>query len=266
MRSVPTAQLDGPFEQRLRDERRDRWWFFVALIAAAIAHGAFGWMVSHREAPKPLRPQTITSEFIDIDLPPAPPEPPPPDPTAQATPKPIAKTRALRTTNKPVLPETAQAAPIVTRQSDPGEPVDLTGFVAGTATAFAGGTTASSGTSKTPVSSDIDRVGDGKNKGTTGGVSPKDLSSPPSATEDTNWNCPFPLEADVERIRNATTTIRVSVNAADTLVRVDIVQDPGHGFGEAARRCAMGKSWRSARYREGRPTAGSVMVRVQFVR
>ncbi len=266
MRSVPTARLDGLFEQRLRDQRRDRWWFLVALIVAAIAHGAFGWMVSHREAPEPPRPQTITSEFIDIDLPPAPPEPSSSDPAPQASPKPKAKTRAPRTTSKKSPPEYAQAAPIVTRPNDPSEPVDLTNFVTGTATAFAGGTTASSGTSKTPISSAGDSAGDSKSKRPTGGVSAEDLSSPPSATGDTNWNCPFPLEADVERIRNATATIRVSVNAADTLVRVDIVHDPGHGFGEAARGCAMGKSWRSARDREGKPSAGSVIVRVQFVR
>jgi protein TonB len=218
-------------------------------------------MLSHPFAANSRLRAAMASELIDIDLP-APEEEKAPLESAPVTiPLPKTRTRLPRAVKEPPpSSELAQAAAVVTRQEEPHEPIDLTGFVTGTATAYAGGTTASTGKSKSPV------YGRANITGTGNGEPMVDRSRPPGVVGDSNWNCPFPLEADVDRISNAIATIRVAVDAADKITRVDVLQDPAHGFGEAARRCAMGKSWRSARNLEGIPVVGSVTVRVHFIR
>src|SRR5262245_19123782 len=51
--------------------------------------------------------------------------------------------------------------------------------------------------------------------------------------------CPFPPEADVKGIDSADVTIRVYVGADGSAKSVEILEDPGNGFGRAATQCAM---------------------------
>jgi protein TonB len=267
MRSVRTiAALKDPIYELLLVTSRDRWWLGAALAFAASAHSAFGWMVSHRLNSRPPLNAAITSEFIDIDLPPPAKEPTPPDSPPGAASAPKVRNRALRAIHEPVPSELAQAAAALTKRDDLNDTVDLTGFVSGTATAYAGGTTASMGTSTSSINGRADITGNGKSTGTAGSIPTVDQSRPPGVVGDTNWNCPFPLEAEVDRISSAIATIRVAVDAANRIISVEVLQDPTHGFGDAARDCAMAKSWRAARNREGTSIAGSVIVRIHFVR
>ena len=49
------------------------------------------------------------------------------------------------------------------------------------------------------------------------------------------WSCPFPPAADVAGIDLAVVTLRLAVDAKGRLERASVVQDPGHGFAEAAK-------------------------------
>jgi protein TonB len=267
MRSVQgMGALTDPLGDLIGVTRRDRWWLGLSCIFSVCVHCALGWALPYRMSSGPTRHAAITAELIDVDLP----EPVEvktlPEPAPEAAPAPKARMRKPPGVKEPPQPsELAQAASVVTRQDDPNEPVDLTSFVVGTATAYAGGTTASTGTSTKAVYG-ANIAGNGKRTGTVGSGPTADKSRPPSVVGDSNWNCPFPLEADVDRISHAIATIRVDVDAGDKVTRVDVLQDPAHGFGEAARRCAMGKSWRAAQNRDGIPVAGSITVRVRFIR
>ena len=132
----------------------------------------------------------------------------------------------------------------------------------GNAESYAGGVTASSGTSKKAVR-DLAAVPGGVPGGTgtkpAAEVAGPDLSRAPSLLGSTSWeDCDFPPEADVDQIDLAKVTIAVTVAPDGTPQEVRVVKDPGHGFGRAARSCAMRKRFEPARNREGRPVLGTV--------
>ena len=83
----------------------------------------------------------------------------------------------------------------------------------------------------------------------------------------TDWNCPFPPEADSEQVDQAFPTIQVSVRADGTPEHVSVLSDPGHGFGRAAQRCAMQERYEPAFNHDGNPIAGlTKSIRVRFER
>lgn len=272
MRSVQVmAALSDPLHDLIRASRRDRPWLPAAFVLAAGVHLAAAWLLSQRLAhPAALPP--VTSELFDIQLPEPEPEP---APAAQAEPEPAptplppaAKLKQREPTPAKDTPPAAlaQAAAVVTRQETPDEPVDLTGFVTGNAATYAGGTTASAGTSNKPGHREVGAVGPATSTGALAGGSSVDRSQPPTVVGELDWHCPFPSEADSDRIDDAVATIRVAIDASARLTRVDVLEDPSHGFGRAAQSCARDKVWRAARDHDGKSVAGSVTVRVRFVR
>ena len=81
------------------------------------------------------------------------------------------------------------------------------------------------------------------------------------------WNCPWPAEADVEQVNEQTVVLRASVRADGQADRVDILSDPGFGFGAAARLCALRTRFEPAQDVAGQPiTAHSPPIRVHFFR
>jgi protein TonB len=60
-------------------------------------------------------------------------------------------------------------------------------------------------------------------------------------------------------------TIQVTVGA-DGKPSVSVMNDPGHGFGRAAKNCALSKQYTSALNRAGTPIASSFPVNVTFSR
>jgi protein TonB len=187
--------------------------------------------------------------------PPAPEAPPPIDP-----PKSPPSIRAARTRALPPAP--AQAGAIVAREPDPSAPVDLTAdsYVAGSANAYAGGVTASTGTNTKAVDPD-DEPAAGSSA-----VRGPDRSRP-VALEAAEWRCAWPREADAEQIDEQTAVIRVVVRPDGSVESAQVVQDPGLGFGAAAMRCALGTRFVPAEDRAGRRVrAKSPPIRVRFTR
>jgi protein TonB len=153
----------------------------------------------------------------------------------------------------------AQAARVVTSTA-PADPLDFAGgFVTGTATVYAGGTTAAAGTSRTVVREPPGPAvgGDGSGTGT-------NLARTASLADDSSWQCPFPPQAG--DVHEASVELRVFVGADGEAHDAAVIADPGHGYGAEALRCAIGKRWRPALDRNGKPVPATAIVRVRFTR
>jgi protein TonB len=193
---------------------------------------------------------------------PPPPEKPPPEPEPEA-PKPVAAAPKSASNDEPP-PAPAQAGKILTQEPNSDEPVDLTGqgFVTGNAETYAGGVTANTGTAKAPV-----RTYNAVPGGVPGGTGTKPGPTVPAADlsrsasilggTGTEWDCPFPPEADAEQIDFQRVQIVVTVRPDGTAQDVRVLGDPGHGFGRAARQCAMRQRYSPALDREGRSVVSS---------
>lgn len=78
-------------------------------------------------------------------------------------------------------------------------------------------------------------------------------------------DCEFPREAG--DILHASADVVVHVRADGRAAQVIVVRDPGHGFGEAARRCALRHAFVAARDRGGRAVdAITAPITVRFTR
>lgn len=93
-----------------------------------------------------------------------------------------------------------------------------------------------------------------------------DRSRRAGLADSARWDCPFPSEAESEGIENAKAVLRVEIDALGQPKKVEVTQDPGHGFGREARRCAMRRRWMSRLDRSGAPAADAVTVVVSFER
>jgi protein TonB len=189
--------------------------------------------------------------------PPAPPAPIPPQPTPALLPPARVAARSHKPPTNP--PPRAEATPIRAQQPEPSGPVDFTRdvFVSGTAQVFAAGVASSNGTG-TAAGRKLEVAAPGTRA--------TDASSSVSLQSDA-WSCPWPGEADAERIDEQTVVIRVVVDAAGNADSVTVVSDPGHGFGSAAISCAMRTRFTPATDPEGKPVrAKSPPIRVRFTR
>jgi protein TonB len=93
-----------------------------------------------------------------------------------------------------------------------------------------------------------------------------DRSRRAGLADSARWDCPFPSEAENEGIESAKAVLRVEIDALGQPRKIDVTQDPGHGFGREARRCAMRRRWTSRLDRTGAPAADAVTVVVSFQR
>lgn len=189
--------------------------------------------------------------------------PPPPPPASAPSPEPVAAaprvaraTRAQR--ERPAAP--AQAGRLAAVSS---EPVDFTGsaFVVGSGPSYAGGTTTSTGTSRAPVHGVVAPGGAGD------GSARVPSRARSVSLDQAAWNCPWPAEADAQQVNEQTVVLRVTVRADGRADRVDVLSDPGFGFGTAARLCAQRTRFEPARDPVGQPVAAlSPPIRVHFYR
>jgi protein TonB len=192
-----------------------------------------------------------------------PPTPAPPPASAPAPEVPhISVSRSVRAPHAREARATApaQAGQIVAASP---EPADFTGtaFIVGSGTSYAGGATTSSGTGR---------------KAALGPVAPQAPGSAPSSVrsraravtlDQSAWNCPWPAEADAEQVNEQTVVLQASVGADGRANRVDVLSDPGFGFGAAARLCALHTRFEPAREAAGQPIpAQSPPIRVHFYR
>lgn len=222
----------------------------------------------------------IHREF-EIELQPEPepePEPPPepepeplPEPEPEPEPEPVKPPPEKAPPPPPAAeapaPAAAQAGKVLTAEPDPDEPLDLTGdaFVQGNADYYAGGVTASKGTATRAVRAPTARA-----DGVVGGTGTAPASgidrSRAAGTVEKNWDCPFPVEADLEQINYQQVRVAVTVSAQGKALDVKVIGDPGFGFGRAAQRCALQKSFIPALDRAGNAMTTTIPIVVTFLR
>jgi protein TonB len=250
--------------------RRDRLWLVLAVLVAvglhaAIVHGMSRALQTGRAtgATKPAEPTLV----IDID----------PAPVVLSKPQDVAPAAAApRPTMGPGSPTAAPARPVaaagvvLTRQPDPNETLDLTGdgTVIGSAASYAGGRTSEEALTAPAVPARAPSAA----APTASALSPpqsdrpEDRSQKPSLAGGSEWSCPFPAEADSDRIDSAVVTIRVAVDAAGNARQVNVLSEPGHGFGREAQRCALAKHWKAGLDADGDPIEKTVIIHVRFER
>ena len=206
---------------------------------------------------------------IELEPPPAPEPAPAPEPEAAAEPAPdpapaVEPPPAPRAT--PAPPQAPRAAPpaaagAVLASKDAVADFSDQAFVVGTATAYAGGVTTATGT--------------GAASGTAPAVqAPAAPGSPPPTARarpvrlaGTAWRCPWPTGAFDADIYEQAVVIRVEVGADGRARRVRLLDDPGLGFGDAARACALKTRFSPALDGAGDPVAAtSPPIRVRFTR
>ena len=194
---------------------------------------------------------------VEVTPPPPPPAPPPSAPVAEAPH--IAATRSVRAPNVQQAPATPPA-PAGQLAAVSQEPADFTGtaFIVGSGTSYAGGTTTSSGNSrKAALGPEAPRSALSKARSRARAVS----------LDQSAWNCPWPAEADAEQVNEQTVVLQASVRADGRTEHVDVLSDPGYGFGAAARLCALRTRFEPARDMAGQPIAAqSPAIRVHFFR
>lgn len=251
----------------------------LGVLGACLFHAVFAVRIAYIHAELIDWTETSLSRFVTTHMdrtievetikPPDPPkdDPPPPPPEAKddTPPPPVA------TADPPpsAPPAAAQAGAILAADPDPNEPLDLTNsFVSGNGDRFAGGQTAAQGTSTTAVRN-VGAAATGQPGGTGTGTAPPstvDRSRTVQRTGSGDWKCPFPAEADVDQIDEASAVVAVTVGADGKVVSAAIEQDPGHGFGREAKSCALRESYAPALDRDGKPIAGTKKFRVLFTR
>jgi TonB family protein len=145
-------------------------------------------------------------------------------------------------------------------------PIDFTGvaFVVGSGSSYAGGKTTSTGTNRTPPVGDVAPGGTGSGTGT---GAPARSRARPVSLDASAWMCPWPAEADARQVDEETVVLQVAVSADGRVERVEVVADPGFGFGAAARQCALATRFQPARDSRGTAIAAmSPPIRVHFFR
>src|SRR5450631_3533555 len=229
----------------------------VALYACAIlVVGRFGRSGASICAEMAARVHDAIAAERNIDVTPPPPPPaetPPPPRVSEPTVREHVHTAAAH--HAPAGP--AQAGQIAAASTSP---VDFTGsaFVVGSGPSYAGGRTTSTGTNHKAVTGPVapNGTGDGARS-----------RARPVSLDQAAWNCPWPSEADARQVDQETVVIRVAVAVDGRADRVEVLQDPGSGFGTAARQCALATRFGAARNPAGDPIAAlSPPIRVHFFR
>ena len=267
--SASTSAPQGPFSHLKRLDGRSVWIWLGVLVFATVLHGAGvygGYMAYLYPVPPPEKPELLVTEVELLEEPEPEPEPEPeieePEPEPEIEePEP----EPVKPEPKPEPEPEAKAAPlpteatkVLTAKAD--EPLDLTkGFVM------------ASGNNPDLVSGDVSTKGvrrkkavknariDGSPIVIKGGTAPAvNRSRAVRRVSDTWDDCGFPEEADQEQVHQAWVRIVVSVDAKGRAKRVDVVKDPGYGFGRLAKKCALRKRYRPALNRAGKAVASTL--------
>lgn len=259
----PVPFCPDPLSEPTPRRAANRCWLGLWIACSSAVHVSLALAIPRAERLPPA-PVFQATEVFDID--PAPEPPPPPPPVASDPVEPVPSLQPSPSPSpRPATPAPPALAAAVLTAHDNAGPLDFTDeFVTGQATTFSGGATSSRGVaSKTPL-------------GSTGAAAaqPSGIGQPPSRDHSRRasvvggfaWSCPFPPAADSAGIDLAVVQLRLRVGALGRLDDVGVVADPGYGFAEAARRCAVGKRFLPALDRSGTPVSSELAVRVRFTR
>jgi protein TonB len=239
-------------------------YFFVVVQMAAVMDFV-DWMGGFRGR---VRERILAEYQVDLEKEPPPQEEPKKEPEPEPEPEPV-KPAAKEAPKEAAPPAPAQAGQILAAKEDPNAPVDMTNsFVQGTGDKFAGGNTTSNGTSTTAVTAKPAATGVPNGTGTAPApqVAAVDRSRSLRLRGGRDWNCPFPAEADVDSIDQASVDIEVNARPDGSIESVRVTRDPGHGFGREARACALRQTFDGALDRDGSPIAARKVFRVSFNR
>lgn len=229
---------------------------FTAMLIALALHGAFIAIAAslHRSHPMPAPP--LITELLEIEAPPiVTPEPPMPQAPAR-----IAPSRTALT------PRSPRAASIPSPERPLPEPAAATEEVLDFGSTLV---------TSTATSSFATRAGSSRGSAAHGATRPltarpstgaSDLSRAAALAGTTEWRCPFPLEADSAAIDHAVVTLRIDVAATGEALNARVLDDPGHGFADKARSCALRKRFAPALDRNGAPMRATATVHVTFDR
>lgn len=270
MKAVQREVRDGPrivdlvFEPEARGHKRRL--LVGVCLAAALYALAVGLMSGSGQSAGPWSAEMAARVHDAIAVertvevpPPSPLTPGPQAPAAPLATAPRASRRLAPSHARPAAPTQAGALAALS-----SAPVDLTGtaFVVGSSVTYAGGTTTASGTSTKPASGAVAPGGTGD-----GTASAQRSLARPVSLDQAAWSCAWPAEAGAQQVDEQTVIIRVTVRADGRADRVEVVADPGLGFGRAARDCALGTRFQPARNGAGEPiAANSPPIRVHFFR
>jgi hypothetical protein len=103
--------------------------------------------------------------------------------------------------------------------------------------------------------------------GASGGEPAPPTVPTPSVFPGEAWNCPspgHPAHSDPSKQEHAEVFVRIYVDANGNPEKVDVLEDPGRGFGEAARECAMRRSYRPAIDAKGSAVPGVLKLHIRF--
>lgn len=228
-------------------------------VQAAVLHAFGAWANGVRGAVAAKLSQTYDVDVVK------PTEPPPPPPKEEEPEKPVVKDIPKDQEPPPAL---AAAAKILAADPSPSDPPGAVDFTQGDAGTYSGGETASNGTSQKAVYNPL-AVATGVPGGT--GTAPvqtaakADLSRAASLRNKAALSaCPFPAEAEAEQISESHVIVEVKVAANGSVQSVVVPQDPGHGFGRQARKCAQTATYDPALDVNGKPMEGTARIRFHF--
>jgi periplasmic protein TonB len=263
-----------PLSPRIADlvfqaEPAGRWrrWALGSALVAALYGGAFA-LVSRlgsslgpwsAEMSARIHEAIAMERSVEVTLPP-PPAPLPPVPVEEAPHVAVSRAPRAPHTQAARAPSPAQAGQLA---ADSPEPADFTGtaFIVGSGTSYAGGTTFSSATSRKAA------LGSGAPEAPKAASASARSQARLVSLDQSAWNCPWPAEADAEQVNEQTVVVRATVGADGRPEHVDVLSDPGLGFGRAARLCAQRTRFEPARNAAGQPIAAqSPPIRVHFYR
>jgi protein TonB len=236
----------------------------VAVLVAVAAHGLLLLSVSQLHGNASVPDAKILVEIVDPPAPvPLPEEPPRPEETTKnpAVPRSHGSPQPREKPSEPPPSWKPEASP--DDEGRTGVPLDLTGETPVIGTSGRGtGTPAADG----------DGFGRAQGNGGKPGLASEGRGSGPDLSttvslEGQSWSCPWPPEADSERIDEQTVVIRVVVHPDGSAESAEIVVEPGHGFGKAAVACALITRFTPAHDRAGDAVrARSPPIRVRFTR
>jgi hypothetical protein len=89
----------------------------------------------------------------------------------------------------------------------------------------------------------------------------------PRPIADSSWDkCPFPKPSYAARIDEAYVVLQITVAPTGAAQSASILCDPGYGFAEIARDCALGHEYGPAQDENGNHVPGTMKLRVHFSR